>query len=75
MLDNKLILKDAIMLLEAVGYTFEGFDSGVRLYYHPRNPRQHILTIPCRYDLNDELSEEISKRIYEAINRYSSIKH
>ena len=72
---QKLLLKDGIELLLAAGYTYEGIDSGARLYYHPNNPRQHIFPIPCRYKPDDELSEEITIKIYEAISRSSGIKH
>ena len=75
MIIKKLLLRDGIKLLEATGYRYEGVDSGTRLYYHPNNPRQSILLIPCHFDLDDELSESITIKIYEVINRTSGIKH
>ena len=75
MIYKKLILKDAIDLLIAIGYSYEGLDSGKQIYYHPNNPRQHILTIPIQFKLEDELSEEISKKVYKAIKNASGVKH
>ena len=70
-----MLLKDGVKLLESIGYSYEGIDYGVKIYYHPNNPRQCILLIPCRYEPDDELSEELSIKIYEAASRASKIKH
>ena len=72
---QKLLFKDGIKLLESVGYMYEGIDSGHFLYYHPRNPRQHLFSIPCHYKPDDKLSDAITIEIIKAISRSDSVKH
>ena len=72
---QKLLLRDGIKLLESSGYTFEGIDSGARVYYHPWNPRQHIFLFPCVLKPDDELPEVIVIKLVEALSRSSSVKH